>query len=69
MKKLSGNKGLMGLVLTRRLDEKLVIENGRIIITVVYIKKSQVKIHIECDKSIKVDRAEALNEKHSGLLP
>lgn len=47
------------LVLTRKLNEKIVI-NGNIVVTVVRIDKNQVRIGIEAPNSIPVYREELL---------
>ena len=49
------------LVLSRRKDEKIVIDGG-IVITIVDVRGSTVRIGIEAPKEIKVLRGELKNE-------
>ena len=51
----------MGLIITRRLDEGIVVD-GELLIKVIKIVRGQVRLHIEGPKSIKIDRLEEMNE-------
>jgi len=50
------------LILTRKIDEKIII-NDNITITLVEINGKQVKLGIEAPKNIGVDREEIFNKK------
>ncbi|MFO0961004.1 MAG: carbon storage regulator CsrA [Isosphaeraceae bacterium] len=52
------------LVLTRKLNEKIVI-NGNIVITVVRIDKNQVRIGIEAPNSVPVYREELVKNSRT----
>ncbi len=51
------------LVLSRLPGEKLVIDGGRIIVTVVQIDRNKVKIGVEAPKDVTVDREEVHRER------
>lgn len=52
------------LVLGRQVDETIVIEGGRITITVCDIRGDRVRLGITADRSIRVDRGEV----HQAIL-
>ena len=50
------------LVLTRKQSERIVIGDG-IAVTVLKIKKGHVKLGIEADKKVRIDRGEVANRR------
>jgi carbon storage regulator len=46
------------LVLSRKQDETIVIDNGRIVITVVELRGDKVRLGFQADKSISIHRSE-----------
>ena len=57
------------LVLSRKVNERIVIEEGRIVLTVARIDKDKVRIGIEADRSISVVRQELLWKKPQAISP
>lgn len=56
--------GQNGLVLTRKLGEKIYIgENKEIVLAVVQLDRGKVRIGIEADKQIPIFRSELLGDK------
>lgn len=51
------------LVLSRKIDESIIIDDGRIIVKVIDIGGGKVRIGIEADRSVKVLRSELLEKK------
>lgn len=58
----------MALILTRRLNEKIIIGND-IIIEIKGIRGNQVKMSITAPDSVSVDREEIRSRKNLGLGP
>jgi carbon storage regulator CsrA len=48
----------MGLHLSRREGQKIVIDGGRVVVTVKEIRCGRVTLNVEADQSIKIDREE-----------
>ena len=63
------------LVLSRKKDEKIIINNGEIVITVVEIRDGKVRLGIEAPKEIPVHREEVFEaikrteERDKGKIP
>jgi carbon storage regulator len=51
------------LVLTRKIGEKLILNNGEIEVTVLDTKNGQVKIGVNAPKHVSVDREEIFQAK------
>lgn len=54
------------LVLGRYLDQRIVIDGGRIILTVVDIQQEKVRLGFEADPGIVIDREEIHEAKRRG---
>lgn len=46
------------LVLSRKVSERIMVDNGRIVITVVRIDGDKVRLGLEAQKDVKIDREE-----------
>ena len=53
------------LILTRRPDESIIINDGEIVVTVLAVRGNQVRIGIKADESIPIVREELLDRQET----
>ena len=54
----------MGLVITRKVDQDILIDGGKIVIRVVEIRGDKVRIKIDAPENITIDRREVHEAKN-----
>lgn len=54
------------LTLTRKKAESVVLDGGRIVVTVVEVDRGKVRLGFTCDRSVPVDREEVHRAKQAG---